>query len=126
MPTQRSRQRSRLARTILSTLTVFIVFYASDALLSRPSITFTRRQHAALSRKQEHTALLMAAKSGGKIITSEEEFEKVALSESLSKPVMVFFTAPWYVKWLASVYCDLRLSLQGVIGAHSRCICWIF
>ena len=39
----------------------------------------------------------MAAKSGGKIVTSEEEFEKLALSESNPRAVMVFFTAPWYV-----------------------------
>jgi len=39
----------------------------------------------------------MVAKSGGKIITSDDEFEEVALTESLPRPVMVFFTAPWYV-----------------------------
>lgn len=28
-------------------------------------------------------------------MTSEEEFESMALSEATTKPVMVFFTAPW-------------------------------
>jgi len=35
------------------------------------------------------------AKSGGKMIETEKEFVDNVLSKDLSRPVLVFFTAPW-------------------------------
>lgn len=35
------------------------------------------------------------AKSGGKMIETEKEFAENVLSKDLSRPVLVFFTAPW-------------------------------
>ena len=44
---------------------------------------------------QRSSHLRAVAKSGGKLIVSEEEFGNSVLSPNASKPVMVFFTAPW-------------------------------
>jgi len=35
------------------------------------------------------------AKSGGKMIETEKEFSENVLSKELSRPVLVFFSAPW-------------------------------
>jgi len=35
------------------------------------------------------------AKSGGKMIETEKEFADNVLSKDLSRPVLVFFSAPW-------------------------------
>ena len=35
------------------------------------------------------------AKSGGKMIETEKEFSDNVLSKELSRPVLVFFSAPW-------------------------------
>lgn len=66
----------------------------------RSPAALTRRKNSAeiIQNRGAHiqlTALQMVAKSGGKIISSEEQFEEAALSKSLPRPVMVFFTAPW-------------------------------
>lgn len=38
---------------------------------------------------------LAIAKSGGKMIETEKEFADNVLSKDLTRPVLVFFTAPW-------------------------------
>jgi hypothetical protein len=38
------------------------------------------------------------AKSGGKLIATEEMFTKNVLSKDIPRPVLVFFSAPWYVQ----------------------------
>lgn len=35
------------------------------------------------------------AKSGGKMINTEQEFADIVLSKDIPRPVLVFFTAPW-------------------------------
>lgn len=44
---------------------------------------------------QQHSALFAVAKSGGRLIRTEQEFEELVLGQRNPKPVMVFFTAPW-------------------------------
>lgn len=45
--------------------------------------------------QQQHSALFGVAKSGGKLIRTEQEFDDLVLGQRNPKPVMVFFTAPW-------------------------------
>ena len=60
---------------------------------SSPSIT------PALSRitTSSSSSLYATAKSGGKLIESEEQYMKLVLAKDIPKPVLVFFSAPWYV-----------------------------
>jgi thioredoxin 1 len=80
------------ARTLLlSMLMISHVLPLSEALLTRPAALGLRP-----SLLQSYTALQMAVgKSSGRIINSEEDFAEAALSSSIPRPVMVFFTAPW-------------------------------
>lgn len=49
-----------------------------------------------VTRHRQTSSLLRGvAKSGGKLIVSEEEFGSSVLSPNAVKPIMVFFTAPW-------------------------------
>lgn len=68
---------------LLSILTICNAFI----LIQSPTTSTCSRRQA--------TTLQAIGKSGGILIKSEDEFEQVALSESLDRPVMVFFTAPW-------------------------------
>jgi hypothetical protein len=38
---------------------------------------------------------LHVAKTGGKMIDTEEQFAEVVLAQDIPRPVMVFFSAPW-------------------------------
>jgi len=38
---------------------------------------------------------MAASKTGATLITSSEEFADSVLNPDVTKPVMVFFTAPW-------------------------------
>jgi hypothetical protein len=42
--------------------------------------------------------MLHVAKTGGKMIDTEEQFSKLVLAKDVPRPVMVFFSAPWYVR----------------------------
>jgi hypothetical protein len=54
-----------------------------------------RRQQQQQQKRPVSTFLYMLAKSGGKLITSTEQYVDMVLSPNVPKPVMVFFTAPW-------------------------------
>uniref|UniRef100_A0A7S2U7M0 Thioredoxin domain-containing protein n=1 Tax=Attheya septentrionalis TaxID=420275 RepID=A0A7S2U7M0_9STRA len=41
------------------------------------------------------SSLTMIAKSGGKLITTSEEYGGQVLDPSINRPVLVFFSAPW-------------------------------
>lgn len=102
MKNQRSGHQWLSRTAVFSLLTVTNVFSVSESFVVRSPAALTRRKNSAdiIQNGGAHvqlTALQMVAKSGGKIISSEEQFEEAALSKSLPRPVMVFFTAPWYV-----------------------------
>jgi len=53
------------------------------------------RQHHQQQNRIHGFELSMAAKSGGKLIRDEKDFVTFVLDCESSRPVMVFFTAPW-------------------------------
>ena len=46
------------------------------------------------------SSALQITKSGGKLIETTEQFTNNVLAKDTPRPVLVFFTAPWYVGWL--------------------------
>lgn len=56
--------------------------------------TINRYVHPSIVERARSTRLQIA-KSGGKMIESEEQFARMVLSKALSRPVLVFFSAPW-------------------------------
>jgi hypothetical protein len=48
-------------------------------------------------RRRYRSTVLHVAKSGGKMIDTEEQFSELVLAKDVPRPVMVFFSAPWYV-----------------------------
>lgn len=91
MPSERPMRRWPTRTLILSMLTISHVLPISEALLTGPAALGLRP-----TLLQSYTSLHMAVgKSSGRIINSEEDFAEAALSSSISRPVMVFFTAPW-------------------------------
>lgn len=64
------------------------------SLLSKDSTRTASTTPRATSTRTISTRLGIA-KSGGKMIRTEKEFADNVLSEDLSRPVLVFFTAPW-------------------------------
>ena len=101
-----SKKRSSMVRTlpILSIICIILSmsFATSNAFVpSEPSQT-TRISSRTMARSTMTTRAgatsatqLGIAKSGGKMIETEKEFADNVLSKDLSRPVLVFFTAPW-------------------------------
>lgn len=75
----------------------FVLLIVLSAVLSSSTALLTSRQQQHRSFLGKHdVALSMVAKSGGKLIKDETEFAEDVLASETTKPVMVFFTAPWY------------------------------
>lgn len=64
---------------------------------------FTPNKHTALVRRATYAPLRQTrlrplaavAKSGGKMILTDGMYAENVLSKDISKPVLVFFSAPW-------------------------------
>jgi hypothetical protein len=67
-----------------------------DAFVSYIPMGWINRQ-SSMSRPTTRP-LQAVAKSGGKMIATEEMFTKNVLSKEIPRPVLVFFSAPWYVQ----------------------------
>jgi hypothetical protein len=97
-------QKWSLSIAILLLLMIMpaIAFFQPNPQLRRNS---SYNRHGLISSVQnpraQRTSIYMAvAKSGGKIIRDESEFIQCVLNPNLDLPVMVFFTAPWYVNFV--------------------------
>ena len=66
-----------------------------SSFASRILLPSSPRRAAVSSRRIAVSTRLQVAKTGGKIITTEEQFAEVVLSKNTPRPVMVFFSAPW-------------------------------
>jgi len=60
-------------------------------ITSRTTAKLTKTTRAGTTSNTQ----LGIAKSGGKMIETEKQFAETVLSKDLSRPVLVFFTAPW-------------------------------
>ena len=59
------------------------------------------------------TTRLQVAKTGGRMIDTEEQFTELVLAKDVPRPVLVFFSAPWYVTYFKSCWCvDFCLCLS--------------
>ena len=60
-----------------------------------PSSSMRRAKTTKTVSSTTRATRLGIAKSGGKMIETEKEFADNVLSKDLSRPVLVFFSAPW-------------------------------
>jgi hypothetical protein len=58
-----------------------------------PQLSPPNNRHAYRDRRL--STFLQVAKTGGKMIDTEEQFSKLVLAKDVPRPVMVFFSAPW-------------------------------
>ena len=68
------------------------VFEPRDQLASAP------QQHLPLEAKERARstgALFMGTKTGGKLISTSDDYTEFVTSTAAPRPVLVFFTAPW-------------------------------
>lgn len=80
---------------------------AHPALLGVCRIGPTTTRATTISRNSA-VGRLYVAKSGGKMIQTESQYEEMVLSPELPRPVLVFFSAPWCGE------CCLCLCVGGV------------
>lgn len=78
---------------------LFWLFAISLAHAFTPLKPFTcsDRSQNHVQNQQILRPLSAIAKSGGKMILTDEMYAESVLSKNNSKPVLVFFSAPWYV-----------------------------
>ena len=75
-----------------------------------------------LSMSRPTTRPLQAvAKSGGKMIVTEEMFTKNVLSKDIPRPVLVFFSAPWYVMLSLSLMVALNHECSATLSCAHMC-----
>lgn len=98
--------KSRMMRTLPIVSVICVILSAflgtSDAFLPSTKSQQTRITSRKIERSIITTragassrTVLGIAKSGGKMIETEKEFADNVLSKDLTRPVLVFFTAPW-------------------------------
>jgi hypothetical protein len=75
-------------------LVVLLVVFKADAFMTTRSNGWGRYQSVS---RQSIVRPLHVAKSGGKMILTEDMYSENVLSKDIPKPVLVFFSAPWYV-----------------------------
>mmetsp|Transcript_5094 Transcript_5094/g.12985 ORF Transcript_5094/g.12985 Transcript_5094/m.12985 type:complete len:227 (-) Transcript_5094:371-1051(-) len=103
-PTKRTVSRTMTMLPIVSFICVILSAFSgiSHAFmpskisqLSRITLRQTERSMLTSRRGTSTSTALGIAKSGGKMIETEKEFAEHVLSKDLTRPVLVFFTAPW-------------------------------
>jgi len=76
---------------VLITLGIFAP--CLSGFVSDSACTISRQQQQ--QKRHDICELSMVAKSGGKLVRDEKDFATFVLDSESSRPVMVFFTAPW-------------------------------
>ena len=79
--------------TFCATSNAFVQSTTSQA--TRITARITARSTETTKAGATSITQLGIAKSGGKMIETEKQFADSVLSKDLSRPVLVFFTAPW-------------------------------
>jgi len=94
IPHINSRPRMDFRRLVVFFFLVGMLGVATtDAFVSSRETTWLHLR-APLNRSISRP-LFATAKSGGKMIVTEEMFRKNVLSADIPRPVLVFFSAPW-------------------------------
>lgn len=88
------------ARTVLPIVSIICIilstsFATINAFVPSSTSLIKSNSDGLTGRVGASTTQLGIAKSGGKMIETEQEFEDNVLSKDLARPVLVFFTAPW-------------------------------
>mmetsp|Transcript_7042 Transcript_7042/g.14535 ORF Transcript_7042/g.14535 Transcript_7042/m.14535 type:complete len:218 (+) Transcript_7042:211-864(+) len=96
----RSKKYSAIRRMPIVSIICIILstcFATSNAFVPSSKTMRISRTETTLERStlKASSTQLGIAKSGGKMIETEQEFTDNVLSKDLSRPVLVFFTAPW-------------------------------
>lgn len=95
----KGRERLRLREILL--LVGAIVISSGQAFTSTRTLMWSRNR----SFSRLSTPLpLSVAKSGGKMILTEEMYSEFVLSRDVPRPVLVFFSAPWYESLFIYLY----------------------
>jgi len=83
---------------------------------NRAAVAFTN----SLSKR---TQLSMVAKTGGKYITTTEQYSELVLNQEAPRPVMVFFSAPWCgpCRLSVPVVKDIMKQFSGQIEVVELC-----
>mmetsp|Transcript_65082 Transcript_65082/g.181976 ORF Transcript_65082/g.181976 Transcript_65082/m.181976 type:complete len:180 (-) Transcript_65082:171-710(-) len=77
-------------------LVVLLVALNADAFMaSTKSIGWGQYYQSVSPRQSILRPLQAVAKSGGKMIVTEEMYTQTVLSKDVKRPVLVFFSAPW-------------------------------
>jgi thioredoxin 1 len=71
------------------------VFEARDEVQPLAPESQLRLQQEARERARSKVALFMGTKTGGKLISTCDEYTEFVTSTAAPRPVLVFFTAPW-------------------------------
>jgi hypothetical protein len=69
-------------------LLVLLILSGSEAFLNK-------KQPSGWTYSDRISALQAVAKSGGKLVETEELFMEKVLARDIPRPVLVFFSAPW-------------------------------
>ncbi len=85
-------RQQRLGFHLVFLLIGIILISSVHAFTPTRSSKWTRNE--GISRKSQLSPLQLA-KSGGKMILTEEMYSENVLSNDVSRPVLVFFSAPW-------------------------------
>jgi hypothetical protein len=102
---RRSRQRQQRLSPSLSLVFLILCFDLAPCIAflqqCRPHLLpYEAARYSFMFAPRTTTPIVLSmavAKSGGKIILDEVQFAKSVLDPDSTRPVMVFFTAPWYV-----------------------------
>ena len=104
IPTKQMVPRTMRMLPIVSIVCVILSTFSGTSHAFVPSTTSqltritSRQTEISIPTSRAGTSsstVLGIAKSGGKMIETETEFAENVLSKDLTRPVLVFFTAPW-------------------------------
>ena len=83
---------SRSAHIASFYLVAVFTFVARCQGFTVSPLFYLHTNHARISE----TRLQAVGKSGGKMIETEDQYNSLVLSDETPKPVLVFFSAPWW------------------------------
>jgi hypothetical protein len=84
----------RSVQQALFFLTALTFVARSEGFTSLVHTNHNRRPAARILAR--NTEIQAVGKSGGKLIETEDQYSSVVLTKNTSKPVLVFFSAPWW------------------------------
>eukprot|EP00429_Kryptoperidinium_foliaceum_P101052 CAMPEP_0176247278 /NCGR_PEP_ID=MMETSP0121_2-20121125/32873_1 /TAXON_ID=160619 /ORGANISM="Kryptoperidinium foliaceum, Strain CCMP 1326" /LENGTH=151 /DNA_ID=CAMNT_0017586929 /DNA_START=105 /DNA_END=556 /DNA_ORIENTATION=- len=103
-------------------LVVLLVALNADAFMaSTKSIGWGQYYQSVSPRQSILRPLQAVAKSGGKMIVTEEMYTQTVLSKDVKRPVLVFFSAPWCGRLTNPVVKEVMKQYAGEIDVVEVC-----